>query len=94
MATGGYRSKASSASSGSDNASDDSCSEASSIYTSSSSDDECDAVTGCKIFTNCKKVGRYNLQLILVQYQKSDVTRRVPSFCIICNLQFGPSIHV
>ena len=36
------------------NASDDNCSEASSIYTSSCSDDECDAVTGCKTFTIVK----------------------------------------
>ena len=42
-------------------------SEASSIYTSSSSDDECDDVTGCTLVKKCK-VG---LQLILVQYQKS-----------------------
>ena len=51
MATGGYRSEASSASSNGDNTSDSNGSEASSICTSSSSDDESDAVTGCKTFT-------------------------------------------
>ena len=51
MATGGYRSEASSAISNGDNTSDDNGSEASSICTSSSSDDESGAVTGCKTFT-------------------------------------------
>ena len=50
-------------------------SEANSIYTSSSSDDECDD-TGCTLVKKCK-VG---LQLILVQYQKSYVPVGMPSF--------------
>lgn len=64
MATGGYSYSSSSASIGSDNTSDNSCSEASSIYTSysSSNNDECKekgddgtAAAGCKTFLLVKR---------------------------------------
>ena len=64
MATGGYSSSVSSASSGDNDTSDNSCSEASSDYTrySSSSNDECmekgddgTAAAGCKTFPLVKR---------------------------------------